>query len=727
MEISKIVFSPGFAHDRTIFLTTFDHGLFRSTDGGATWTGLAGGYATDPFHLAVDGLAVSPTFADDKLLIINYRNLLRSTDGGDTWMNTGVPGGLVVFSPDFAHDGLVLSEGRWRSTDGGQTWQPSAVGLEPTSWGAQSLFFSLDFAADQTVYILLKQDYDAPLILQRSVDAGRSWQSLLGGLPSGFEIAAATVLPGGELHLTARDERQVTVRPETLEWGSRPVAVDLTQLDLQDLAVAPDGTLFVANGAAGVFKSADGGRTWRETNYPARAAILFNARLAMGDDGTLFAAIGTVVERSDDGGQTWTHLPGLPLAFQIASLAVSPNFAEDGVVVVGGDYTNNQIIRSADGGKTWQVVFDGASLEGTSDVVALAFSPDFASNGTLYAWLQYGGLLRSTDGGLSWSLAYNDQERRYYGQTLLVSPTGDRLYLGALDGYVLVSKDNGQTWLEVGSNVPDTRVWSSALALSPEGVLFLGTDIGVYRTLDGGQTWTRASTGLALRQDGAAPQSVRALHFSGGHLYAALSQGGLFVSDDQGQTWRSTLTGQPTSSVQPSPTPRAQPPRAPPPSETVTPIPPASISDCPAPPDYFADLWAERVTQLGCPVDSYSVPMVEQTFEGGWMFWRSDTATIYVIPSGQPYARLDDTWDDSQPLYSCPDSSPSQTPPTPQRGFGKVWCQEPLVRKLLGDAASQERPFDAALQEFGTGLIFKTDQGVTYILESRSNNWEQVK
>lgn len=108
------------------------------------------------------------------------------------------------------------------------------------------------------------------------------------------------------------------------------------------------------------------------------------------------------------------------------------------------------------------------------------------------------------------------------------------------------------------------------------------------------------------------------------------------------------------------------------------------------------------------------------------MFWRSDTADIYVFPAGQPYARFDDTWEESQPVYSCPDLSPSQTPPTPHRGFGVIWCREPQIREKLGNATSQERPFDATLQEFGSGLIFRTDQRVTYILESQPNSWEQV-
>jgi hypothetical protein len=138
-------------------------------------------------------------------------------------------------------------------------------------------------------------------------------------------------------------------------------------------------------------------------------------------------------------------------------------------------------------------------------------------------------------------------------------------------------------------------------------------------------------------------------------------------------------------------------------------------------------LWSEHLAQLGCPVASYTAPMVEQSFEGGWMFWRSDTRHIYALPLAHPYARFDDDWDESQPIYSCPDLFPSQTPPTPHRGFGLVWCKEPLVRKLLGNATSSERLFETTLQEFEAGLIFETDLGVSYVLESRMYGWERVE
>ncbi len=719
LEIQQVVFSPTFARDRTVFLTTLDHGLFRSTDGGESWVSLAAGYATDSYDQKVSHLALSPTFARDGLIFIGHYGLLRSTDGGETWQSTGQPAGRVAFSPYFARGGLILNEGRWRSTDGGDTWEPTAVGLEQSQYGAQRIFFSPKFTADQTVYILLRVGGDAPLSLQRSVDAGRSWQSLLGGLPPDFRLAAAALLPTGELSLRSLAGQEVTVAPDRLKWG-RPT-VDMAALELQDLAVAPDGPIFVANSAAGVFKSTDQGRTWIEVDFPARTNETQPARLALAEDGTLFAAVGPVIERSFDGGQTWTYLSDLPTGLTVTALAVSPNFAADDLVLAGGDYRQNQLLRSTDGGDTWQVVFDGATVEGASDVSLIAFSPHFATDGQVYAWLREGGLLHSIDGGRRWSLVTSEQSG-YFAQSLVISPD-DRLYLGALGGHLLVSTDDGQTWLDRGENIADERVWSSSLVQTADGILFLGTDVGVYRSRDGGQTWTSASAGLPLNPVEDTPQSIQVLRLSSERLYAALAEGGLFISDDGGQSWSNALTGRRGVAMQATPTP------APRPTDLPTPTPqfPASPADCPNTPAYLADLWTGRVAQLGCPLAGQKVMMAEQTFQGGHMFWRSDLAAIYVIPSIQPYARFDDTWDDSQPAYTCPDISPPQTPPTPQRGFGKVWCSQPKVRQLLGNVTSQEHLFEATLQEFETGLMFQTDQGVTYVLESRLNGWERVE
>jgi photosystem II stability/assembly factor-like uncharacterized protein len=445
----------------------------------------------------------------------------------------------VAFSPNFARDKLVLADGRWRSSDGGQTWQPAAAGLEP-NFGVQSLFFSPNFAADQTVYLLLFQGLDQPARLQRSVDAGRTWQSLLAGLPANFELAAATILPSGELHLSDKTGQQTfVIEPQDLTWGRPPL--DLAQLDLQDMVVSPGGGIFVANSAAGVFRSANGGQNWTDTNFPARADETKMAQLEMSTSGSLFAAAGTIIERSDNGGQTWNYLANLPTGFEVTALAVSPDFANDRLVLAGGNYASKQLLHSADGGQTWHIVYDGSTVAGAADIGEITFSPDFARDKTAYAWLQYGGLLRSTDGGQTWSLLPGDKSDAFV-QTLAVSEEGD-LYLGTLYGGLYVSEDGGQSWQDLSGNIPDERTWSSALAFGPNNSLFLGTDIGVYRSPDGGQTWSSASAGLPVDPDLGTPQSVRALAFHGERVYAGLTKGGLYVSDDQAQSWRSTQGG----------------------------------------------------------------------------------------------------------------------------------------------------------------------------------------
>ncbi len=558
LEVERIVYSPTYTRDRTIFATTFDRGLFRSTDGGNSWQSLAAAYSPDDARAKVDTVAVSPAFANDGLVFISHNTLLRSDDGGNTWTDTGLPGGFVAFSPNFARDNLILLDGLWRSNDAGLTWQPAAAGRETASVGVNGILFSPDFDADSTVYLTFRKDYQTPLSIQRSTDAGIHWQSLPNGLPADF--VAASILPDGDLLLMTEDGQTQHISPDALTWGSPPI--DITQLDLQALAISPDNALFVANGGAGVLRSLDGGQSWQDTGFPARDGGAFrSARLAMSGE-TLFAAVGSALLRSNDGGATWLNIGGnLPAGFVISALATSGG--EDGVLLIGGNYAQNALLRSADGGQSWQSVFNGANIAGAAEISVIAFSPDFVADQRVYAWLQYGGLLRSTDGGLSWQLAMNNEQLAitpqpsnsqtarppdrqttrlpdYFVQSMAVSPVDGSVWLGALDGHVLRVPPDGGAWQDVKDNIPDDRDWSSVLRFAADGVLWLGTDKGVYFTADNGAIWTRASNGLPRNPDDPlASVAVRDLQFSGsGSLYAAMSRGGVFVTDNRGRNWR---------------------------------------------------------------------------------------------------------------------------------------------------------------------------------------------
>jgi photosystem II stability/assembly factor-like uncharacterized protein len=223
-RIKEITFSPTFTRDQTVFLIVTklndEEELFHSNNGGRSWISLNIKFANFIGYGTRFGLPVlSPTFVEDGLVFITVGEvLLRSADGGNTWVDTKIPGELVAFSPNFKDDNLIVTGSHWRSTDRGQSWQKAIVGSE-VGLSASSFFFSPNFASDETIYMLRKgPDYTYEFTLQRSADAGRSWQNLVGGLPVGFEEATVTFLSTGELQLNTIKGQEAKVTLETLDW-----------------------------------------------------------------------------------------------------------------------------------------------------------------------------------------------------------------------------------------------------------------------------------------------------------------------------------------------------------------------------------------------------------------------------------------------------------------------------------------------------------------------------
>jgi hypothetical protein len=105
-----------------------------------------------------------------------------------------------------------------------------------------------------------------------------------------------------------------------------------------------------------------------------------------------------------------------------------------------------------------------------------------------------------------------------------------------------------------------------------------------------------------------------------------------------------------------------------------------------------------------------------QLFENGWMFWREDRREIYVVYRSE-WSNYLDTWQEGQEdEYSCPETgASSQTPPTPKRGFGKVWCDElGGPNAPIGWALEDETGYTMQIRDFGNGdmEVFDPDDRV---------------
>lgn len=260
---------------------------------------------------------------------------------------------------------------------------------------------------------------------------------------------------------------------------------------------AGHGICFAAR-PAGVFRSDDGGRTWRDlyTTLPFERPVTTAALAVSPDfehDRCLFAGVPGGVLRSSDGGQTW-HAAGLgtPPPF-VSALAVSPNFATDGTLFAGT--LEDGVFRSADGGRHW-AAWNFGLLD--LNVLCMAISPDFARDETLFVGVE-SGLYRSTTGGRAWREPTGGGSGPQPADfapvlSLAISPhyaTDGTLWAGSEGHGLFCSRDRGKSWTPLGEGCINGAVNSILVAADyparPHLLVSLGDRLLVSR--DDGISW----------------------------------------------------------------------------------------------------------------------------------------------------------------------------------------------------------------------------------------------
>lgn len=228
----------------------------------------------------------------------------------------------------------------------------------------------------------------------------------------------------------------------------------------------------------------------------------------------------------------WEPLPTLPQ--KIISFCACPEALYAGAEGV--------IYRSDDAGATWTAVSQDLP---SADVIALACVPGAPSR--VYAALETRNpFLRSDDGGVTWQVQSNpDFTFGGFWHQLLAAPSQpDTLYFLSEADWIMLSPNAGKTWIPASAGLPEsehgsTNILSLAIAPNDANTLYAGTGgfvgggRGVYKSTDGGQSWTAANAGMldlritALAIDPLNPQT----------LYAGSSNGDILKSTDGGASW----------------------------------------------------------------------------------------------------------------------------------------------------------------------------------------------
>lgn len=588
--------------------------LFRSIDAGLQWTP-TGFDGPD----CIDSIALTAGPAPRLLISVRDGPLLASSDGGRTFaeIGSGLPPGARLGSMKASPStpGLVVAmvsgtgtTSVYRSVDSGDSWAPAT--LVPNSFQFPTSRFS--FGAGGRIYL-------AGLDFFRSEDGGAVWFQVE---PSRSAVAAHPTEPdtvyfvGSNGHL----KRSAIGGPwaEDISAGQL-MANETDPAQIVDIAIRPTGSgddLLVTTELNGVFRRVNG--VWTSSNSGLRAV---NVRAMVGHPVAAGAVLAGVADgfsatqgmyRSADGGASWSPSAAGLRAMSVRSLTIDPTTvaSPDSTVVyatgqgsrVSNAYANAGLWKSLDGGSSWNTIQSGipSGAQGPSLglVRALALDRRSCTNpppapapcvdgplSTLYATSDGVGtvetfrIIKSMDGGSQWSdvdglpqrISANGATQWIKALPIVVDPHDSaRVYVGSyatvtggtatIANGVFRSVDGGETWNLQSEGLPllagsaQTHFDVYALAIDPQvpGLLWAstiqtgvaGVPSRIFRTTDGGKLWVPSIDGITggdIRQLVVDPATP-------GTLYAAASASttgpaGVYRSRDGGVTWRSISVG----------------------------------------------------------------------------------------------------------------------------------------------------------------------------------------
>ncbi|HVS63198.1 MAG TPA: glycosyl hydrolase [Thermoanaerobaculia bacterium] len=326
----------------------------------------------------------------------------------------------------------AASGGVWKTVNDGTTFEPVFDGQKSYSIGA----ITLDPNDSSIVWVGTGENNSQRSVsygdgVYKSVDGGKSWKNV--GLEKSEHVGMIKVDP----------------RDSDVVW------------------VAAQGPLWSSGGDRGLYKTEDGGKTWKRKleidEHTGVSEVFLDPR---NPDRMLAVAY----QRAR---RVWTLINGGP---------------------------GSGIHRSTDGGESWDEVTAGLPSEDMGRV-GMAVSP--ADPDVVYAVIETDGpgegTYRSTNGGVTWEKrsSYVSGSPQYYQELIADPKNPNRVY--SMDTFMMVSEDGGATFERVGND--EKHVDDHALWIDPEDTDYLlaGCDGGIYQSFDRGQTW-RFMPNLPLTQ-----------------------------------------------------------------------------------------------------------------------------------------------------------------------------------------------------------------------------------
>jgi photosystem II stability/assembly factor-like uncharacterized protein len=492
-------------------------GLYKSTDGGATWMHIEG-HGLPAGIMGRIGISVSGADSNKVYAMVESKEggLYRSDDGGDNWIRMNEDGRLrqrawyfshIFADPKSADTVYVLNTGMFRSTDGGRTF-----GLLPAPHGDHH---GLWIDPDNPEHLINGNDGGTTV----SLDGGRTWSTQYNQPTAQFyHVITDNRWPyyiygaqqdNSTIAIKSYDDDGVIGRQDWYAVGGGESGYIAPY--------PPDPNITFANAEA--FTSRFDKRTeqlvdisvWPldvSGNGAEKLLHRFNwtspLMISPHDPNTLYTAM-EMVFKSTDGGQSWA--------------------------AISGDLTRNDKSKQKPSGGP--ITLDITSVEYYDTIFALAESP--LKKDTIWAGTDDGLIQLTTDGGQhwanvtpkdmpEWSMISIIEASHHDANTAYVAV--DRHKLDDFRPLIFRTRDNGKNWILTANGIPDGS-YVRAVREDPKrkGLLYAGTETGVYFSVDDGGHWQPLKLNLPT-------VPVHDLEIHGDDLIAATHGRSFWVLDD---------------------------------------------------------------------------------------------------------------------------------------------------------------------------------------------------
>ncbi len=558
-RVTFIRFMPG--NVNTIFLGTGAGGLWVSTNNGSTWN-------TNTNSLEVLGcsdLAINPTNTNIMYLATGdidagdtyATGVLKSTDGGVTWNPTGLTwavslqrriGRLLInpLNPNILF--AATSAGIYRTNNGGTSWTLVKTGG----------FKDMEYRPNDTstVYAVTSSTF---FKTTTGGNTSASFVQITSGLPSAGARQVISVTPAdpnyvyilrsasdnsfGGVYRSTNSGTSFTLRsssPNIFGWD--PDGSDTGGQGWYDIAcgVSPTDKEEITCGGVNTWKSLDGGATWSlNTHWYGGGAPYVHADLHAVEyvsGTTCYLGHDGGISRSTNSGASWTTINGqmnIAQSYRIGQSTTTANY------VLSGHQDNGTNLLN---GSTWTEVYGG---DGADCFI------DRTNNNTMVESYVYGDFNISNNGGANWTSITNGLTGTgAWIAPIIQSPhTANTYYCGYQQ--VFKSTNKGTNWTQMGNISGSGQILYLAAAPSNSLVLYAATSGAIYKTTNGGTSWSTITSGLPtasaqitrIAVDNTDANNVF-VTFSG---YSAANK--VFKTTDGGASWLNISTGLPNLPV----------------------------------------------------------------------------------------------------------------------------------------------------------------------------------